>query len=662
MAYTWSLVTHGFTVDGASPAWLGDRFIVLGYDSNACIVSPTGAAGTWTLSTLPDTGNWGPFPAVYSGNLCIPAAASIKVLYGNDVDGWALGTLPEATHWLSCAVDPSTGTFVAVSNTSTTYARTTTPTGTWDAVTGPAEASCIRFGGAGAGYFLTVFNDTWCKSADGSDGSWSTGSLPLTDAWSLVWNGSVWIALGAAGGVATSPDGETWTDRGTVGSGANWYNLVARDTEVLAFLDNTSTLSLNADDGVTWAERSDGAGTAYIWNGTAYDGDATVLVATTDAVLLGTFAPSIQGDAADTVVGATSLNGQVRPMLADALTAAGTFTPDVLANLIDRLVAGGSTSSLATLQGTATTSANFTDAVQSAWQLLVAESIEATGDAVGTVHKLVAVLDALVATGQANGKMTALAACAAAMTMEGLIRQGFQPDVVDQALLTESVASVARILGPLVDSATAADTALPMLRVSLIAGDSLAVASDLGAILSANADLADGVLVFAALRIGDAEFSGWALNTDALAASEHRNVAFDSFASYRGQHYAAGPNGIVRFGGDTDDGAKIDAWLKTALLDFGTGKKKRTPDAYVAVNKAGDLVLKVISRDPVTGVRVEDWYLATRRQADGPGMGRVEIGRGIVSTWMQYELHNVDGGALEIDSLALRPLILDRRV
>jgi len=375
--------------------------------------------------------------------------------------------------------------------------------------------------------------------------------------------------------------------------------------------------------------------------------------------LAGSGSARIGVDLSDSFSASCSTSYNLGVLLADALTATGTFTPDVLANLIDRLVASGSTSALATLQGSAVGAVAFADTVQSAWHMLLAESVTVAGDAKSTLF--LALLDVLVATGQADGKMTAFAACAAALTLEDLVRQGFHAQAVDAALLTETTSSIVRILALLADSANVADDATPMLRVSLIAGETLTLSADLASNLTANADLADGVLFFATIRLGGLEYSGWALNTDALAASEHRNVAFDSFVTYRGQHYAAGPNGIAKFGGTSDDGAPIEAWLKTALLDFGTGKKKRVPDAYIGTTGSGDLVLKVITRDPVTGVKVEDWYLASRRQADGPGMGRVQIGRGLQSTWWQFELHNVDGGSLDLDSLALRPLALDRR-
>jgi hypothetical protein len=217
------------------------------------------------------------------------------------------------------------------------------------------------------------------------------------------------------------------------------------------------------------------------------------------------------------------------------------------------------------------------------------------------------------------------------------------------------------MLAPLLDAMAVTDAGVPTLHLSVVSADGFAVSGDFAAQLSANADLADGLLLYVTLRLGDTDYAGWVLNTDSKAASEYRNFPFDAFATFRGRHYAAGPNGIARLTGDTDDGTNIDAWLRTTLTHYGTEKLKRTPDCYLGITTSGEMVLKVVAFDPYTGAKSEDWYAVRKRQAVGPGTATVEIGRGLKSTFFQYELHNKNGADFALDSLRLRPVVLDRR-
>jgi hypothetical protein len=366
-------------------------------------------------------------------------------------------------------------------------------------------------------------------------------------------------------------------------------------------------------------------------------------------------------DLAGALVGTIVSTTQIMPALADAITVDGAFDAEALANLIEHLAASGAASASMTLQGTASARLSMTDRVLTAWAMLVESGVAASDEAAGTVHKLAAIVDALAATGQANGRLDAFSACVSAIAMEDLIARGFSPEAVDGVTLADVTAGTARMLAPLLDALAVTATGVPALHLSVVSADSLAVDADIAAQLSANADLADGLLLYVTLRLGDADYAGWVLNTDSKAASEYRNFPFDSFATFRGQHYAAGPNGIARLTGSTDDGENIDAWLRTTLTHYGTEKLKRTPDCYLGITTAGDMVLKVVAFDPYTGTKSEDWYAVRKRQAAGPGVATVEIGRGLKSTFFQYELHNVDGADFALDSLRLRPVVLDRR-
>lgn len=354
-------------------------------------------------------------------------------------------------------------------------------------------------------------------------------------------------------------------------------------------------------------------------------------------------------------------SSQVWPSASSGLQAGDVPDAEVLANLIDRVHASGTVHASAQLAGDAASGVQFFDSIMAAWQLLLEEEIGTAGAAASNVRKLAALVDALAATGQAQSNLSAFAACVSALALEGLLAQGYSVEAADQVLMADTATAIAKLLGPLVDGVMATDDATMTLRISAITTDGVAVGDDPAAILRSNADLADGVLVYATLRLGGTDYVGWVLNTDLQAPSLHRNVAFDSFASFKGKHYGAGPSGLVQFTGTSEDGAPIEAYLRTALIDFGTSKFKKTPEIFIGVTDGGALVAKVITREPNTGRKVEDWYQVERLPVAGPGTGRAKPGKGLKSTYWQLVLHNVAGAAFALNKIEWRPVILDSR-
>lgn len=368
-----------------------------------------------------------------------------------------------------------------------------------------------------------------------------------------------------------------------------------------------------------------------------------------------------QGDASDTFAALDPARADVWPTLVDTLAASTTARGDALANLIDRLVASASLSVGATLAGRASDGVTFTDRTIAAWNLLAQDSINSADTAVAHVRKVSAIIDALVATGQCSSTNQALAACVTALAMQALASQGFSATAVDSIALADTAASIAAVLAEALDSFVAGDSIAPILRVSVVGSETIGVGDDLSALLRANVDLADGLLVFASLRVGGDEWTGWLLNATTKAASTYTNTEFDSLCEFQGLHFGAGRNGLVQFGGTSDSGGPIPVAVGSFLMDLNIGTLKRCPDAWLAVTNTGDVVLKVKTREPLTGVACEDWYAPRRGPAINEGKAHVEIGRGLKSHFWGYELVNVDGSSLDLNGIELRPIALTRR-
>ena len=374
-----------------------------------------------------------------------------------------------------------------------------------------------------------------------------------------------------------------------------------------------------------------------------------------DAIVVNALGAGLRG--ADAPAGALRANA----VLSDSALLSIEVAAQILSVLKERVLCRASAGAQAKLIGNLPDGAAFQDAVGAAWALLAASSGTAADVSEATVRRLAHLADVLHALGGVNGRMTAVSAVAVAATLIPRFSAGWNASAFDQAQIMSEAESKIRAVLALADSVQADDAAAGNLRFLAIASDSAVVADDPAAALRAVADLEDGAAVYVTLRTGDLDFSGWVLNCDLQAITEYRNAQFESFAQFKGKSYAAGDGGIFLLEGDTDDGAPIDAWFTTFLTDFGTYRFKRMPDAWIGADGAGNLFVKVLTRDPATGAPLEDWYKVVAKQGAGVEPGRVEIGRGLKSTFWGLTVANVNGGDFKVDEIALRPLILDRR-
>lgn len=371
-------------------------------------------------------------------------------------------------------------------------------------------------------------------------------------------------------------------------------------------------------------------------------------------------------DLADSAVASTTLldylNGQV-PLNADsAFASTDAVTEQRLYNLYANILAVDVVSNQAKLVGNLSDSVAFVDVIRSAWQMLLADTADGADTTAYLVRKSLVLADTLRATGIADGKLTAYAACAVAIALEDQARSGWSMNLSDQAALVDAVQNKLTAILAVADSVALSDTAVGSLRLSLVCAESVTVADSPNALLRMKADINDGVLLYCSFRLGGTEYSGWAVNTDLRAVTEHRNQNFDSIVSHpKGFHYAAGPGGIVQITGKDDDGEPIDAWWRTFLTDFGTHKFKRAPDIWVGIATDGRMLAKVRTRDPASGAVTDDWYELVTKQDGNEGNGRAKVGRGLKSVWWGMEVRNIAGSDFRIDEAGLRYLVLDRR-
>lgn len=106
--------------------------------------------------------------------------------------------------------------------------------------------------------------------------TWSESTVPAGTFRDVQWVAflSLWVAVGDAGKVATSPDGVTWTSR-TAATADNWRAVAASGSVVVAVSSAGTVMS--STDAITWTSRT--AAEANAWRGVCWASGLSLFVA-----------------------------------------------------------------------------------------------------------------------------------------------------------------------------------------------------------------------------------------------------------------------------------------------------------------------------------------------------------------------------------------------
>lgn len=149
--------------------------------------------------------------------------------------------------------------------------------------------------------------------------------------------------------------------------------------------------------------------------------------------------------------------------------------------------------------------------------------------------------------------------------------------------------------------------------------------------------------------------SAWVLNWDSAATTRYENYDFTSFAKIGDRYYGVKSDGIYVLEGDDDEGFKIRASASFGKLDFGTPNKKRVPHAYVGVSSGGTMYLRVTANGQTFT------YAARRADADMRTQ-RIDLGKGLMANYLEFEIYNHDGCDFELNSVDFAYVELTRRI
>lgn len=354
--------------------------------------------------------------------------------------------------------------------------------------------------------------------------------------------------------------------------------------------------------------------------------------------------------------------GDVYYALIDALSMSDSISATVFPTLRDAALILDA--AVATVQRGASLSdaLRLTEALRLAYDAAISEAITATTVDDVNAYKVALIAERVLASGLVSGYQQAYAAAIASVAVIALAGSHyFEGALVDAVDAVDNLLGVLLVLADMADEATFADTILPSVRMTAVFADSATTSSTVTpqAVMTQLFDDALGVTI--AMSFGGEEFVGFMLNAGNKAASSYTNYPFNSLAQFDGRYFGMADDGLYELVGTTDNGAQITATLRTGLMNFGTSAFKSLPAVYVGAKTDGTFVFKVTTTSE-TGSKRQYWYTSVARTANAVREHRITPGKGLSSVYWQFELETVDGADLLLDTLALVPMTLNRKV
>lgn len=299
------------------------------------------------------------------------------------------------------------------------------------------------------------------------------------------------------------------------------------------------------------------------------------------------------------------------------------------------------------------------DALRVAYTALVSDNTAFSDTDSSYVQKAALIAEGLLLSGAVQNYHRAVGVVADAVVLQAIAERYFQAVALDDVSISGAVVALHRAVTKTIEDAHFSDTVADNLRLFAVVEDGMLGSDGLTVAARLVGMIEDGFEFTGVLTLPDGQYTAWVVNTESLGISEYSNYPFNSFARLGNTYLGATELGIYALEGDDDAGTSIDSVIRTGLLDFGKGVKKRIPSAYLGYTADGRLILKLSVTD--SGDKKEYWYELDQSR-NAPVVERIKSGKGLKSVYWQFEIINADGIDFELDMVKLYTVLLDRRV
>lgn len=382
------------------------------------------------------------------------------------------------------------------------------------------------------------------------------------------------------------------------------------------------------------------------------------MLATTDRFLLRGSVPLSLS--AMSIIG-TPLDDSPVAEVDEWVVAADSLAYEEIAAAVTRMVGADAALASANRTAIAADALNLRDRLRLLLEAVVTDSAAFASVVAGDPIITAALVDTLVLADVAENSVAAMAMLSDLVALAEAVASVQEAEANDAAAIADTLEALARAMEVVVSTAVFSETLQGLAVLTVLVPDALVLADTPDPVAIYQAIIDERLALSVAFDFDGVPYVGLAMNTANRAVTEYDAFDYNSLAWFGGKLYGAGAAGLYRLEGNTDAGQPIQAFVRTAMKRIAGGKAARISDAYLGFRANGELQLKVIVNDNA-GRKVGYVYDLVSAPKGASQPGKFDVGRGIKSVYMAFELGNVAGADFAIDVLEIRPLILDRRL
>ena len=152
-------------------------------------------------------------------------------------------------------------------------------------------------------------------------------------------------------------------------------------------------------------------------------------------------------------------------------------------------------------------------------------------------------------------------------------------------------------------------------------------------------------------------YEAYAINLTTGVVTHYTNYPFDNILRFGSKFYGVASTGLFEIGGTLDVTAPIDAHIKTFATKLGSGQMKRVPYVYSSGRSDGGILVGITPDEGDTYEYESDWG-----EIPGSTNHRTQVGKGVRGVYYSFDISNIDGSSLELDSITAEPAVSQRGI
>lgn len=297
---------------------------------------------------------------------------------------------------------------------------------------------------------------------------------------------------------------------------------------------------------------------------------------------------------------------------------------------------------------------------------LISSSVEINGVMTLNYTAIAHMADALLLGGVVSSLRQAYALITESLMLHAMATS-FEPiNMADTASINDTLSRLYTGFAAMADQALIESTQVGTLTLAAVMSDSVAFDASAIATFEGFALLRDSCDFLVRASVDDEIYVAWAINAALQAPTRYVNYPFNSFLRLPEgtgwTYYGLTDTGLYRLEGEDDAGEDINAHLRFGLSDLGQRTLKQLSSAYLGYTADGDLRLKVVLTNNDDGSREAHTYRLYQKGATSTRDGRVLVGKGLQSVYMDFVIENIDGSDFALDVVEFMALPLTRRI